>query len=135
MQNKLQQQLKEEGAKESGVQGEKEGEKEGSPTHFAISMEVFAISYETHLGGKILRNTTKFRVCRSFHFQLCPWFAGPVQVGYVWPERPRRSGSVHGWVFEGRVIPCLPPGFELRGDGSGQPLVPQAFLSCGPILH
>ena len=59
MQNKLQQQLKEEGAKESGVQGEKEG----SPTHFAISMEVFAISYETHLGGKttsyIQRNILK----------------------------------------------------------------------------
>lgn len=51
IQNKLQQQLKEEGGKESGVQREK-GEKEGSPTHFAISMEVFAISYETHLGGK-----------------------------------------------------------------------------------
>lgn len=98
-QNNFQQQQKEEEGEERGER-RRRMKKKRSPTQFAVSMEVFATSHETHFWGRRLRNTKPLRVCRPFCLWLCSWSAGLIQMGYAWLERPRSSGSVGGWASE-----------------------------------
>lgn len=107
-----------------------EEEKGKSLAILAISMQVFAKSYETHFGGKILRNTKQLRVCRPFHFWLCLCWSGSDGSCLA-----RKSKEVwfSPWLGFRRLSQSMfMTKVEQRGGHPGPPLGPQTFFPGVP---
>lgn len=113
-----------------------EEEEEGrSPGKFAVSTEVFAIPYETHFGGKRLRNTKQLSICRllisGFVFDLLlsliQWVMPGVQ-SWLGFRRLSQSMFITRW---GRVEVTLGSLWWLRHSF---PVVPSCTGCLGPGL-